>query len=100
MHDGHVNSFFFRDLSNGSTGIDPFRHHSGFLDGPLQGLTSGDQSAEGMVSARTGHTGYREISHAREQLGYEPETPLEVGLARFVEWYRTIGPPEPREERA
>ena len=41
-----------------------------------------------------------EISHAREQLGYEPETPLEVGLARFVEWYRTIGPPEPREERA
>jgi UDP-glucuronate 4-epimerase len=29
-----------------------------------------------------------DISRARELLGYEPRTPLEEGIARFVEWYR------------
>jgi len=29
-----------------------------------------------------------DISKARRLLGYEPKTPLEKGLGRFVEWFR------------
>ena len=29
-----------------------------------------------------------DVSRARAELGYEPSTPLEVGVARFVEWMR------------
>ena len=31
---------------------------------------------------------YADVSLARAELGYEPRTPLAVGLARFVAWYR------------
>jgi len=30
---------------------------------------------------------YADISRAREQLGYSPETPIEEGIPKFVEWY-------------
>ncbi|HEY0791689.1 MAG TPA: epimerase, partial [Chthoniobacterales bacterium] len=31
---------------------------------------------------------YADISKARALLGYRPVTPIEVGIPRFVEWYR------------
>lgn len=31
---------------------------------------------------------YADVSKARTRLGYEPTTPVEAGLRRFVEWYR------------
>ncbi|MBR3228253.1 MAG: GDP-mannose 4,6-dehydratase [Erysipelotrichaceae bacterium] len=31
---------------------------------------------------------YSDYSHAREVLGYEPETGIEEGLKKFVEWYK------------
>lgn len=31
---------------------------------------------------------YAEITKAKKLLGYNPQTPLESGLAKFVEWYR------------
>jgi UDP-glucuronate 4-epimerase len=31
-----------------------------------------------------------DISKARRLLGYDPQTPFEQGLARFVKWYRTV----------
>ena len=31
---------------------------------------------------------YADVSRARRELGYEPRTPLEEGLRRFVAWYR------------
>jgi len=34
-----------------------------------------------------------DISRARDLLGYEPRTPLEEGIARFVEWYREESAP-------
>jgi UDP-glucuronate 4-epimerase len=30
---------------------------------------------------------YADTSHARELLGYEPQVPIEEGLARFVQWF-------------
>ncbi len=30
---------------------------------------------------------YADISHARKRLGYSPETPIEEGIPKFVEWY-------------
>ncbi|RPJ83678.1 MAG: NAD-dependent epimerase/dehydratase family protein [Acidobacteria bacterium] len=30
---------------------------------------------------------YADISRAREHLGYSPETPIEEGIPKFVEWY-------------
>jgi UDP-glucuronate 4-epimerase len=33
-------------------------------------------------------TTYADIERARRKLNYEPTTPIEVGLPRFVEWYR------------
>lgn len=32
-----------------------------------------------------------DISRARAHLGYDPRTPVEVGIPRFVEWFRTQG---------
>lgn len=32
---------------------------------------------------------YADISKARDSLGYNPTTPIEEGIVRFVEWYRT-----------
>jgi nucleoside-diphosphate-sugar epimerase len=32
-----------------------------------------------------------DISKARELLGYEPKTPLSVGLVKAVEWQKSIG---------
>lgn len=31
---------------------------------------------------------YADISRARAEIGYDPCTPIEVGVARFVDWYR------------
>ena len=30
---------------------------------------------------------YAEIGKARERLGYNPQTKIREGLARFVQWY-------------
>jgi len=32
-----------------------------------------------------------DVSKARRLLGFEPHTPVEVGVGKFVEWWRTIG---------
>lgn len=32
------------------------------------------------------------IEKARRLLGYEPENPIEIGLAKYIDWYRTIAP--------
>ncbi|MFN7470231.1 MAG: epimerase, partial [Roseiflexaceae bacterium] len=32
---------------------------------------------------------YANISRAQAQLGFAPQTPLEVGLAAFWKWYRS-----------
>jgi len=34
---------------------------------------------------------YADISKARRELGYDPRTDLEPGLARFLEWFREYG---------
>jgi UDP-glucuronate 4-epimerase len=31
---------------------------------------------------------YADVTRAREELGYQPTTPIEEGILRFVEWYR------------
>jgi UDP-glucuronate 4-epimerase len=31
---------------------------------------------------------YADISRARAEIGYDPRTPIEKGIVRFVEWYR------------
>jgi UDP-glucuronate 4-epimerase len=31
---------------------------------------------------------YADISRAAAELGYDPRTPFDEGLARFVSWYR------------
>ena len=31
---------------------------------------------------------YADIDRAREKLGYEPTTPISVGVPRFIEWYK------------
>lgn len=33
-----------------------------------------------------------EITKAREKLGYDPQTGIEVGIPRFIEWYRSVHP--------
>lgn len=33
---------------------------------------------------------WADISKARELLGYSPDTPLDKGLAKFVDWYRSV----------
>ncbi|MEO1311887.1 MAG: NAD-dependent epimerase/dehydratase family protein [Pseudomonadota bacterium] len=35
---------------------------------------------------------WADITRARSELGYDPKTPLEEGVARFVDWYRREGP--------
>ena len=35
---------------------------------------------------------YADISKARALLGYRPETRIEEGIPRFVEWYRSVNP--------
>jgi len=32
---------------------------------------------------------YADITLAREEIGYDPQTPIETGIARYVEWFRT-----------
>ena len=34
---------------------------------------------------------YADVSKARAQLGYDPQTPVRLGLERFLEWYRAEG---------
>ncbi|HEY3245157.1 MAG TPA: NAD-dependent epimerase/dehydratase family protein [Phycisphaerae bacterium] len=34
---------------------------------------------------------YADVSKARAQLGFEPSTPIEEGIRRYVEWYRQHG---------
>ncbi len=31
---------------------------------------------------------YADVTHAQEKLGYDPKTPIEVGLKHFTDWYR------------
>ncbi|MHB9060690.1 MAG: NAD-dependent epimerase/dehydratase family protein [Desulfobacteria bacterium] len=31
---------------------------------------------------------YADISLARKEIGYDPRTPIELGITRFIEWYR------------
>ena len=31
---------------------------------------------------------YADIEASRRDLGFEPKTPIEVGIGRFVEWYK------------
>ena len=31
---------------------------------------------------------YASIDRARKNLGYDPKTPVEEGLTRFVEWFK------------
>jgi UDP-glucuronate 4-epimerase len=31
---------------------------------------------------------YADISRAREEIGYDPKTPVEAGVKKFVQWYR------------
>ncbi len=38
------------------------------------------------LEADAEHT-HADVSKARELLGYDPSTPIEAGIARFVEWY-------------
>ncbi|WP_152051088.1 GDP-mannose 4,6-dehydratase [Tautonia marina] len=33
---------------------------------------------------------FADISRARTELGYDPSTPFEVGLAQFVSWFRSV----------
>ncbi len=33
---------------------------------------------------------YADVSHANWDLGYEPKVPIEEGLARFCEWFRSV----------
>ena len=33
-----------------------------------------------------------DITNAREKLGYDPQTGIEVGIPRFIEWYRSVHP--------
>jgi UDP-glucuronate 4-epimerase len=37
---------------------------------------------------------YADIDHASDKLGYQPSTPIETGLARFVDWYRNEWMPQ------
>jgi UDP-glucuronate 4-epimerase len=32
---------------------------------------------------------YADIDRARAKLGYEPTTPIQVGVPKFVEWYKS-----------
>jgi nucleoside-diphosphate-sugar epimerase len=32
------------------------------------------------------------VAKARELLGYAPENPIEIGLAKYLAWYRTLVP--------
>jgi UDP-glucuronate 4-epimerase len=31
---------------------------------------------------------YADIELSRRELGFEPKTPIDVGLPRFVQWYK------------
>ena len=33
---------------------------------------------------------YADVEELRRDTGYKPATPVEVGIARFVEWYRAF----------
>jgi nucleoside-diphosphate-sugar epimerase len=37
------------------------------------------------------------IAKARELLGYEPQNPIEVGIPRYIEWYRALVPVAARD---
>jgi UDP-glucuronate 4-epimerase len=36
-------------------------------------------------------TTFADVSKAKRDLGYDPQTPFEEGIRRFVEWYRSTG---------
>ncbi|MGE5752179.1 MAG: NAD-dependent epimerase/dehydratase family protein, partial [Deltaproteobacteria bacterium] len=40
---------------------------------------------------------YADISRARAEIGYDPKTPIEEGINRFVQWYRDLEPIQPME---
>jgi len=37
------------------------------------------------------HT-WADITKAKKMLGYDPQTPIEEGLQKFVEWYKSTPP--------
>ena len=41
-----------------------------------------------------------DVTKAREVLGYEPQVPLEEGIKRSVEWFRSWRAEHPEEEIA
>ena len=32
---------------------------------------------------------YADVSHAQQRLGYTPRTSIDVGLRKFIRWYRS-----------
>ena len=60
--------------------------HGYLLDAliPAEALTGFDPHEH----PRLGFT-YAAIDRAREKLGFEPTTPIEVGVPKFIEWYKT-----------
>jgi nucleoside-diphosphate-sugar epimerase len=45
------------------------------------------ESGKRNVAVTTWRRG-RHIHHAQEKLGFLPKTPLEIGIPKFVKWYR------------
>jgi UDP-glucuronate 4-epimerase len=67
--------------SRTTTLIDLVRHLERLLDRPAQIDWQPPQPGDVPVT-------YAATTHARALLGYEPQVPIEDGLARFVEWFR------------
>jgi UDP-glucuronate 4-epimerase len=67
--------------SRTTTLIDLVRHLERLLDRPAQIDWQPPQPGDVPVT-------YADTTHARALLGYEPQVPIEDGLARFVEWFR------------
>jgi UDP-glucose 4-epimerase len=55
----------------------------------VSGLTA-EVRGEGEQAGDVKHT-WADLGRAREELGYAPQVPLEEGLRREAEWYRTLG---------
>ncbi|MDT7778290.1 MAG: UDP-glucuronate 4-epimerase [Acidobacteriota bacterium] len=60
----------------------------------LIGLLERELGREAIIERRPTQPGdvpqtFADISKARRLLGYDPQTPIEEGIRRFVEWFRT-----------
>ena len=54
----------------------------------VSGLTA-EVRGEDVQAGDVKHT-WADLTRAREELGYAPQVPLEEGLRREAEWYRTL----------